>query len=68
MGTGLAALGQGDMTKLSSDLVIAFTTTVVGLAIGMAAFFFYTIKRRWMEEDIKNIQLAAEILTVRIAE
>ena len=40
MGTGLAALGQGDMTKLTTDLVIAFTTTVVGLAIGTAAFFF----------------------------
>jgi biopolymer transport protein ExbB/TolQ len=64
MGTGLAALGQGDMTKLSSDLVIAFTTTVVGLAIGMAAFFFYTVKRRWVEEDIKNIQVATEVLTV----
>ncbi len=63
MGTGLAALGQGDMTKLSSDLVIAFTTTVVGLALGMTAFFFYTIKRRWVEEDIKNIELATEILT-----
>ncbi len=65
MGTGLAALGQGDMTKLSSDLVIAFTTTVVGLAIGMAAFFLYTVKRRWVEEDIKNIQVAAEILTAQ---
>lgn len=65
MGTGLAALGQGDMTKLSSDLVIAFTTTVVGLAIGMVAFFLYTIKRRWMEEDIKNMQLAADLLTTR---
>ncbi len=63
MGTGLAALGQGDMTKLSSDLVIAFTTTVVGLALGMTAFFFHTIKKRWMEEDIKNIELATELLT-----
>lgn len=62
MGTGLAALGQGDMTKLSSDLVIAFTTTVVGLAVGIAAYFFYTVKRRWVEEDIKNIELATEIL------
>ena len=62
MGTGLAALGQGDMTKLSSDLVIAFTTTVVGLAVGTVAYFFYTIKRRWVEEDIKNIELATEIL------
>ena len=63
MGTGLAALGQGDMAKLSSDLVIAFTTTVVGLAVGMVSFFFYTVKRRWVEQDIKNIELATEVLT-----
>jgi len=68
MGTGLAALGQGDMTRLSSDLVIAFTTTVVGLAIGTVAYFFYTIKRRWVEEDIKNIELATEILAGKILE
>lgn len=63
MGTGLAALGQGDMTKLSTDLVIAFTTTVTGLAIGTAAFFFYTVRRRWIEEDIKNMEMATEIAT-----
>ncbi len=68
MGTGLAALGQGDMTRLSSDLVIAFTTTVVGLAVGTVAFFFYTIKRRWVEEDIKNIELATEVLSAAPAE
>ncbi len=62
MGTGLAALSQGDMTKLSADLVIAFTTTVVGLALGMTAYFFYTVKRRWIEEDIKNIEFSTEIL------
>jgi biopolymer transport protein ExbB/TolQ len=62
MGTGLAALGQGDMTKLSSDLVIAFTTTVVGLAVGMMAYFFYTVKRRWFEEDVKNIEMGTEII------
>ncbi len=62
MGTGLAALGQGDMTKLTTDLVIAFTTTVVGLAIGTASFFFYTVKRRWIEVDVKNMELATEFL------
>jgi biopolymer transport protein ExbB/TolQ len=64
MGTGLAALGQGDMTRLTTDLVIAFTTTVVGLAIGTAAFFFYTVRRRWIEEDVKNMELATELLTM----
>lgn len=62
MGTGLASLSTGDMARLSSDLVIAFTTTVVGLAIGVTAYCIYIIKRRWIEEDIKNMELATEVL------
>ncbi len=62
MGTGLAAIGQGDMTRLSSDLVIAFTTTVVGLAIGIVAFIFYTVKRRWAQEDIKDMEMLTDLL------
>lgn len=62
MGTGLAAMSQGDLGKLSADLVIAFTTTVVGLAIGMVAFVFFTIQKRWVEEDIRHIEFATEIL------
>ena len=65
MGSGLAALGQGELSQLSSDLVIAFTTTVVGLAVGITAFFFYTVKRRWVEEDLKNMELAMEVLGAR---
>ncbi|NOY46174.1 MAG: hypothetical protein GXP50_12110, partial [Deltaproteobacteria bacterium] len=63
MGTGLAALGQGDMARLSTDLVIAFTTTVVGLAQGTLAYFIYTVRARWAEEDAKEMELATEILT-----
>ena len=62
MGTGLAALGQGDLTRLSGDLIIAFTTTVVGLSIGISAYFFYTIKRRWVEKDIKDIRVITDLL------
>lgn len=62
MGTGLASLGQGDLTQLSRDLVVAFTTTVVGMALGLAAYCMFTVQRRWVEQDVKNIQLAAELL------
>ncbi len=62
MGTGLASLGQGDLTQLSQDLVVAFTTTVVGMALGLLAYFYFTIQRRWVEQDIKNVQLAAQLL------
>ncbi len=62
MGTGLAALGEGDLTRLSSDLVIAFTTTVVGLALGITAFFFHTIRRRWVEQDVRAMEFVTEVL------
>jgi len=61
MGTGLASLSQGDLTRLSGDLVIAFTTTVVGLALGLLSYFFFTIQRRWVEEDVKNMELICEL-------
>lgn len=62
MGTGLAGLSQGDFNRLSSDLVIAFTTTVVGMALGLVSYCFFTVQRRWVEEDVKNIALATEVL------
>lgn len=61
MGTGLAALGQGDLTRLSSDLVVAFTTTVVGMTLGLAGYFFFTIQRRWVEQDVKHMALVCEL-------
>lgn len=61
MGTGLASLSQGDLTRLSGDLVIAFTTTVVGMTIGLLSYFFFTIQRRWVEEDMKNMELLCEV-------
>lgn len=63
MGTGLAALAKGDMTQLASELVVAFTATVVGLFEGMAAYFLFTVKGRWIEEDIRHMELITEMLT-----
>lgn len=63
MGTGLAGLGQGDISSLNSELVIAFTTTVVGLALGLFSYFLYMVKRRWIDEDVRNVEYLTEILT-----
>lgn len=62
MGTGLAALSQGNMEQVSSSLIIAFTTTVVGLAVGILAQIFATMRTRWVEEDIRAMELLAEAL------
>lgn len=62
MGTGLAGLSQGDISRLTGDLVIAFTTTVVGMAVGLISYCLFTLQRRWLEDDLRNIELAAEVL------
>ena len=63
MGTGLAGLTQGNMAQLSSSLILAFTTTVVGLALGITAHFFSVIKERWVTEDMRHIELITEAMT-----
>lgn len=68
LGTGLAALSQGNITQMTSSLIIAFTTTVVGLALGVLAYFFATIKGHWVREDIRNIELITEVMVKEIKE
>ncbi len=63
MGTGLAGLAQGNMAQLSSNLILAFTTTVVGLALGIVAHFFSVIKEQWVMEDLRHINLITEAMT-----
>ncbi len=64
MGTGLAGLTQGNMAQLSSNLILAFATTVVGLALGTSAHVFSAVKERWVTEDIRLIRLITEAMTL----
>jgi biopolymer transport protein ExbB/TolQ len=63
MGTGLASLSQGDMAQITSSLIVAFTTTVVGLALGIIAYFFTIVKGHWVQDDLRNIELITESMT-----
>lgn len=62
MGSALAGVGQGEMQLASSELVVAFTTTVVGLASGCIAFVLHLVKSRWAAEDIRQIEFITEKL------
>ena len=63
MGRALAGVSSGELTEVSSELVVAFTTTVVGLAVGSAAFLIYTVKRRWVASDIRQMEYLTEVMT-----
>ena len=62
MGTGLAGLTEGNMAQLSSSLIIAFSTTVVGLALGIIAHLFGIVKERWAIDDMRKINLITEAM------
>ncbi len=66
MGTGLADLTKGNMAQLSSSLILAFTTTVVGLALGVTAHFFSVVKERWTIEDMRHINLITEAMVKKM--
>ena len=60
MGTALAGLGQGDISVMTSELVVAYTTTVVGLVVGSLSFLIYTIRFRFTEDDIREMEFLTE--------
>lgn len=60
----LVALAQGDVQTLADNLVIAFSTTVVGLLIGGIAYFISTVRDRLYTQDVSDIEYALELLEV----
>jgi biopolymer transport protein ExbB/TolQ len=60
MGPGLAALGSGDINTLANAIIIAFDTTVVGLAAGGIAYVISKVRRRWYEDYLSNLDALCE--------
>lgn len=57
----LVGLAQGDVQTLSDNLVIAFSTTVVGLLIGGIGYGISTVRERVYTRDMSDIEYALEI-------
>ena len=65
LGPGLLALGSGDTQTLADSLIIAFDTTVLGMASASIAYVISKIRKRWYIKDIDALDnLAESILRV----
>ncbi|MGB7969348.1 MAG: MotA/TolQ/ExbB proton channel family protein [Methanobacterium sp.] len=62
MGPGLAALGAGDITTLSQNLMVAFDAAILGMASAAIAFTISRVRRRWYEDQISTLDAMAESL------
>ncbi len=54
MGPALKLLANGDIEGLSEKLIIAFSTTVIGLAVGGIALVISATRRRWYSADLRT--------------
>ncbi|MDW5593201.1 MotA/TolQ/ExbB proton channel family protein [Conexibacter stalactiti] len=52
----LAALGDGDVERLTDDLRVAFSVTVAGLLIGAIAFAVSLVRDRMYDQDYSDIE------------
>ncbi len=60
LGPALLGLSAGNIEQLANNLVIAFTSTVVGLFISAVSLVVTTVRRRWYKEDMKDMEYIAE--------
>lgn len=56
LGPGLAALGQGDPSKLAAAVTVAFDATVLGLLAGIVGLVIGKLRRRWYEEVLEKME------------
>jgi biopolymer transport protein ExbB/TolQ len=63
LGPALTGLATGDIAALSSNLVVAFTTTVAGVFIGCAGFTMGLIRRNWYNHDLSDLEYVVEHLS-----
>jgi len=60
LGPALLGLSAGNIEQLANNLVIAFTSTVVGLLIGAVSMVVATIRQRWYTEDMNDMEYIAQ--------
>lgn len=62
LGPGIIALGQGDTITLSSSLLTAFDTTIMGLIAAAIAIVISTIRSRWYANYISVLETLMECI------
>jgi biopolymer transport protein ExbB/TolQ len=60
MATALSGLAQGDLQMLAANMTIAFSATVVGLAVGVVAYVIAMVREGWTRADLDAVRFHAE--------
>ena len=66
LGPGVAALGQADPSALSASLIVAFDTTVAGLAVAAVCLAVGKIRSNWYGDYQSSLESAMATLLQKI--
>ena len=65
MGPALVGLAAGDIGSMAVNMQVAFSTTVVGVFIGVIGYLTQLVKQRWHVEDMNNLQYIYALMSER---
>jgi biopolymer transport protein ExbB/TolQ len=60
MGSSLASMAAGNLEAMAGQMVVAFTSTIVGLATGTLAYVVAAARQNWVTETIREQRYLAE--------
>ncbi len=61
MGPALAGLASGDISTMAMNMQLAFSTTVIGIFIGLTGFIILEIQKRWAAEDYAELDYLLQV-------
>jgi biopolymer transport protein ExbB/TolQ len=56
IGPALLALGEGQVSEVSSNMVVAFSAVILSLVAASITFAILTIKRRFLLEELRDLE------------
>ena len=68
LGPGIAALGTGDIESLSRSIIVAFDTTVAGLATAFVCMAVVKVRKNWYEGYMTEFDSAMATMLQKIRE
>jgi biopolymer transport protein ExbB/TolQ len=66
MGSSLASMATGNLEAMAGQMVVAFTSTIIGLATGTLAYVVAAVRHTWVNETVRDERFLAERIAVEL--
>lgn len=66
MGSSLAAMAGGNLNAMAGQMVVAFTSTIIGLATGTVAYGLVVLRQGWISASIREQRYLAEVAAAEL--